>query len=122
MSGRVLLIDDDDTIRDFVRIALGDAGYTVETAEDGRAALDVLARFRPDVILLDVRMPRMDARDFAAAYHALPGPHAPLVVLTAARDAAGSASGIGADAFLAKPFQLADLIDVVRRLSDRGPD
>jgi CheY-like chemotaxis protein len=114
---RVLFVDDDDSIRDFVRLALDDAGFEVETAEDGRAALDLLGRWPPDLILLDVRMPYMDAGDFAEAYRQTPGPHAPLVLLTAARDPADSAARIGAEAHLAKPFRVADLVDMVRRFA-----
>jgi CheY-like chemotaxis protein len=115
---RVLLVDDDESIRDFVRIALSDVGYEVATAEDGRAALDLLSSsFHPSLILLDMRMPRMDGWQFSRAYRETPEPHAPIVVVTAARDAAESAAQIQADAHLAKPFHLADLIQIVRRFS-----
>lgn len=117
MRPRVLLVDDDESIRDFVRMALSDVGYDVATAEDGRAALELLARWQPSLILLDMRMPRMDGWQFSRAYRDTPRPHAPIVVLTAARDAAESAAEIRADAHLAKPFQLAELIQLVRRFS-----
>jgi CheY-like chemotaxis protein len=113
----VLLVDDDEGIRDFVRLALRDAGFEVTTAEDGKAALLLVAELRPAVILLDMRMPKMDGWQFSAAYRQTPKPHAPLVVITAARDASAYAAEIGADAFLAKPFHVKDLVKVVRRFA-----
>ena len=89
MSGsvRILVIDDDESIRDFTHTALADAGYDVVEAADGAVALDLLGTSRPDVILLDMLMPLMDGWEFARRYHETPGPHAPLIVVTAARDA-----------------------------------
>jgi len=116
---RVLLVDDDEGICDFVKMALHDAGFEVATAGNGRVALELLPSFRPAVILLDMRMPQMDGWQFSRAYHALPGPHVPIVVVTAARDAALSAAEVQADAHLAKPFHVMDLLEIVRRLSSR---
>jgi two-component system chemotaxis response regulator CheY len=70
----------------------------------------------PDVILLDMRMPVMDGWAFAAAYRERPEPRAPIVVLTAARDAAQYAGEIQAAAFLAKPFELRSLRRVIAEL------
>jgi CheY-like chemotaxis protein len=114
---RVLIVDDDEGIRDFVRIALSDAGCDVATAADGKAALDVVSGWGPSLILLDMRMPRMDGWQFSRAYRDTPEPHVPIIVLTAARDAAESAAEIHADGHLAKPFHLADLLLLVRRFS-----
>ena len=110
---RVLVVDDDASIRQFLHMALTDRGYHVVTAEHGRAALEAIAEAPPSLVLLDMRMPMMDGWSFAAAYRALPGPRAPVIVLTAARDAAAYASQIQADAFLAKPFTLSDLFRLV---------
>jgi two-component system chemotaxis response regulator CheY len=84
------------------------------TAEHGKAALEAIHEAPPDLVLLDMRMPMMDGWSFAAAYRQLPGPRAPVIVLTAARDAAEYASQIQADAFLAKPFTLSDLFQLVK--------
>jgi two-component system chemotaxis response regulator CheY len=110
---RVLIVDDDLAILDFVSLALTDEGYEVQTAVDGRVALDIADRWPPDLILLDMRMPSMDGWQFAAAYVARPGAHAAIVVLTAAKDAAGIAEEIGAVGYVAKPFSLDDLLTVV---------
>jgi CheY-like chemotaxis protein len=118
----VLLVDDDEGICDFVRMALHDAGFDIATAPNGRAALDLLPSFQPGLILLDMRMPQMDGWQFSREYRATPGPHVPIVVVTAARDAAQSAAEVNADAHLAKPFRVADLIQIVRRFCPQAPD
>lgn len=110
---RILVVDDDESIRQFIEMALADRGYEIVTAEHGRAALERIEAGRPDLILLDMRMPVMDGWAFAQAYRKAPGPHAPVVVLTAARDAEQSANQIVADAFLPKPFDLRSLHDIV---------
>jgi two-component system, chemotaxis family, chemotaxis protein CheY len=118
--GPVLVIDDDESIRDFLTTALTDEGYAVLTAANGQAALDLLADVSPGLILLDMRMPVMDGWEFARLYRQRPGPHAPLVVMTAARDAIDRASQIEADGLLAKPFDLDDLLAVVARFTGVG--
>ncbi len=111
----VLVVDDDESILDFVREALEDAGYRVETATDGGEALELAARRPPDLILLDMRMPIVDGWEFAERYRQSPGPHAPMIVMTAARDAEAIAADIHADGYLAKPFTLDSLLDLVER-------
>jgi len=117
---RVLVVDDDESIRLFVSMALQEEGYDVISAADGAAALQVVEQTPPDVILLDMRMPVMDGWQFAAAYHQRPGPHAPTSVMTAARDAAARAAQIHADAYLAKPFDLDELIRRVDQYASRA--
>lgn len=112
---RILVVDDDEAILEFVKEALADEGYTVLTALDGAEALQIAAQSPPDLILLDMRMPVTDGWQFASAYRAAPGPHAPTIVMTAARDAPAIAREIGADGYLAKPFSLDDLLEVVAR-------
>lgn len=114
---RILVVDDDDSIREFIEMALSDDGYEVAAAPDGQTALDLALKSRPSLILLDMRMPGMDGWKFSRSYHESPGPHAPIVVLTAARDAAASAAEIQADGFLAKPFDLAELVQLIRKFS-----
>lgn len=114
---RILVVDDDESIREFIEMALSDGGHEVRTAADGRAALDLIEGWKPTLILLDMRMPGMDGWKFSRAYREGPGPHVPIIVLTAARDAGRSASEIAADAFLAKPFDLADLLSLVERFA-----
>jgi CheY-like chemotaxis protein len=115
--GVLLIVDDDEAIRTLLRMALEDEGYSVIEASDGSEALDRIQRQSPQLILLDMRMPRMNGWAFAQAYRALPGPHAPILVMTAAQDAAASARDIGAQDHLAKPFELDDVLRAVARLA-----
>ena len=121
---RVLVVDDDPDIGEFVSLALSDQGYDVETARNGADALERIGEHPPDLILLDMRMPVMDGWEFARRYRERPGFHAPIAVFTAARDAEERASEIAADASIAKPFGLDELIALVARLvpMDRDPD
>ncbi|MBI2321571.1 MAG: response regulator [Chloroflexi bacterium] len=112
---RVLVVDDDPDIREVIGVALADEGYEVLTAEHGAAALLRVASSQPDVILLDLRMPVMNGWEFARRYRQTPGPHAPIVVLTAWRDTEDDGNHVEADAFLAKPFRLGDLLSIVDR-------
>lgn len=111
----ILVVDDDASIRELIRMALVDEGYEVQVATHGAAALEVIGRARPRVILLDMRMPVMDGWEFARAYREAPGPHAPIIVLTAARDAAQRATEINAEGFLGKPFDLNELLVLVAK-------
>ena len=109
---RVLVVDDDAGIRDLLDLALTNAGYAVALAEDGAAALAMVEAVAPDVILLDMRMPVLDGWAFTEAYRR-PGRRVPIVVMTAVRDAPERAAQIAATAYLAKPFDLADLLACV---------
>ena len=90
-------------------------GYAVETAANGAEALQSVARVRPRLVLLDMRMPVMDGWGFARAI-AGQGLQLPILVITAAQDAGRWADEIGAVGFLAKPFELMDLLEAVERL------
>lgn len=109
----VLVVDDDSSIRDLIEMALADQGYDVQPAANGEAALEIVHGRPPNLILLDMRMPVMDGWEFARAYRALPGPHVPIIVLTAARDARARAAEIDADGYLGKPFNLDELLVLV---------
>jgi two-component system, chemotaxis family, chemotaxis protein CheY len=112
-GGRILVVDDEASIREMIEIVLSSAGYEVSTAPHGAAALDVVQRAPPNLILLDMRMPVLDGWGFARVYRQKPGPHAPIVVLTAARDAAARAAEIDADGYLGKPFNVDELLALV---------
>ena len=116
-AARVLIVEDDDGIRDLVDLVLTSAGYEILTASDGAAALQVLGTVHPDLVLLDMRMPVMDGWELARRYRAMPGPHAPIVVMTAARDAAQRAAEIDANGYLGKPFDMGELLALVRHLA-----
>lgn len=118
---RVLVIEDDESIRDLVEMILEDCGFEVVTASNGAEALQAIERAPPRVILLDMRMPVMDGWDFVRAYRSRPGPHAAIVVVTAAKDARTRAEEVSADAFVAKPFEAEALVAVVRQQLEGAP-
>ena len=124
MSGskRILVVEDDESIRTFVQMALVDAGHEVVEASNGAAALALLGPAQPDVILLDMLMPVMDGWEFAQRYRQLPGPHAPIIVLTAARDSAQRADEIDATGVLDKPFRMQALLTCVDAATVRATD
>jgi CheY-like chemotaxis protein len=111
----ILVVDDDDAIRQAVSEILDLEGYSVETATNGAEALDVIARGTPSLVLLDMRMPVMDGWGFARALEER-GIQLPILVMTAAQNARRWAEEIGADGFVSKPFDLTDLLSAVERL------
>jgi len=112
----VLVVDDEESIRQVVVAALQDEGYNVLQARHGAAALDQIDRAVVDLILLDMRMPVMNGWEFARIYGQRPGPHAPIVTMTAATDASRWSAEIGATGVLGKPFDIDDLLRAVEPL------
>src|SRR5215211_7460959 len=117
---RLLVVDDDPTIREMLEMVLDSEGYEVVTAQHGKAAFALLDQVRPHVILLDMKMPVMDGWGFLAEYRRRPGAKVPIVVLTAAQDDTRRAGEAGADAYVAKPFAIDDLIGVLDRCIASG--
>jgi two-component system chemotaxis response regulator CheY len=109
----ILIVEDEDDIRDFVAAVLTRAGYAVDVASNGVEALDRVALEPPRAILLDMRMPVMDGWEFARIYYAQSGTPAPVIVMTAAHDASMRASQVQAAGVLGKPFDLHELLSVV---------
>ncbi|MFD8235784.1 response regulator [Streptomyces sp. NPDC059696] len=121
-SGRVLVVDDNKVIRQLIRVNLELEGLEVVTAADGAECLDVVHHVRPDVVTLDVVMPRLDGIRTAARLRADPRTRdTPLAIVSACGHheiEAGLEAGV--DAFLAKPFEPAELVRLVRQLMERG--
>ena len=118
--GRVLVVDDDDVIRQLITVNLELEGFEVATAVDGQDCLAVAKAFRPGVVTLDIMMPRLDGWETAERLRADPDTADVKVVLLSARaQEADLARGsrIGVDAYLTKPFDPDELIEVVRRLA-----
>ncbi len=119
MTHRVLIADDNDQVRALIAAVLGSEGYELRHAADGQAILDDLARRPPDLFILDLHMPGIDGLTILATIRSDPALTATRVLMlsgdTAALDAGWSAQ-IGADAHLAKPFELSALTDTVRSL------
>ncbi|RSM97187.1 response regulator [Streptomyces sp. WAC 01325] len=120
-SGRVLVVDDNKVIRQLIRVNLELEGLEVVTAADGAECLDVVHQVRPDVITLDVVMPRLDGLRTAARLRSDPRTRdLPLAIISACTQyEVDSGLDVGVDAFLAKPFEPAELVSLVRRLIER---
>jgi two-component system chemotaxis response regulator CheY len=117
MEGKpILLVEDDDAIREVVAMLLIAEGYPVQTAPDGAEALRVMERTSPSLVVLDMNMPILDGWGFAAQAKAR-GFDAPILVVTATRDnAERAATEIGAAGYLAKPFKLLELLEAIETL------
>ena len=112
----VLLVEDDDGVRESVAAILRDEGYVVDEADSGWSALARLAHGpRPTLILLDLMMPEMDGIDFRERQLADPALRAiPVVIISARPDVARQAARLHADAFLQKPMSFEELLHVVQ--------
>ncbi len=116
MSGMVLVVDDDEGVRAVMATALEDDGWTVETAENGRTALETLNWARPEAIILDLRMPVMDGLTFAERYREFREPRAPLILISATVSET-AVRATGAVTGLRKPVDLTVLLDTVREFA-----
>jgi CheY-like chemotaxis protein len=114
----VLIVEDDEDIREVIAISLAAEGFDVRLAANGLQALEEVDRETPDVILLDMLMPVMSGWEFKNRYLLTPGPYAPIIVLTAAPDAARRAAEVNANDFIAKPFDLRRVTEIVRRYAN----
>jgi DNA-binding response OmpR family regulator len=122
--GRVLVVDDDEVIRRLIAVNLQLEGFDVSTAVDGQDCLDKVADIDPDVITLDVMMPRLDGWETAVQLRkSQDTAHIKVVLITARaqEDDKSRASHVGADAYLTKPFDPNEMIRIVRELVGRDP-
>ncbi|MER6857481.1 response regulator [Streptomyces pilosus] len=117
-SGRVLVVDDNKVIRQLIRVNLELEGIEVVTAADGAECLEVVHQVRPDLVTLDVVMPRLDGLRTAGRLRSDPRTRdLPLVIVSACSQyEVDSGLDVGVDAFLAKPFDPQELVRLVRGL------
>ena len=121
---RILVVDDDRAVRESLRRSLTFNGYTVDLATDGLDALEKVAATRPDAVVLDVMMPRLDGLEVCRRLRSA-GDDLPILVLTARDSVSERVAGLdaGADDYLPKPFALEELLARLRALLRRAvPD
>ena len=121
---RILIVDDEVTVRMLLRDVLEMEGYEVDEAEDGPAALGLMAQARPDLVLLDIMMPGMSGIDVLAQVRSDAALRdLPVVLLTAAGDDDTTWAGwtTGASLYLNKPFDHVNLLEWVARLIAESP-
>jgi CheY-like chemotaxis protein len=120
-AGRVLVVDDSDVIRSLISVNLELEGFEVLTAIDGQDAIEKVIDLRPDVMTIDVKMPRMEGFDAVARLRADPRTSGlKIAMVTACAQESDLARGqeVGVDAYVTKPFDPATLVRIVRELAD----
>jgi len=120
-EGRVLVVEDDAEIADVLRRSLRGEGYEVRVSGDGVEALDVAAAFVPDLVVLDLGLPRLDGIEVCRQLRS--ESDVPILMLTARTETEDRVDGLdsGADDYLAKPFERVELLARIRALLRRRP-
>jgi two-component system OmpR family response regulator len=120
MSHKILIVDDDAHIREVLRFALGKAGMDTSEAGDGEAALDAVGRNRPDLVVLDINMPRMDGLEVCRRLRA--EGDLPILFLSSREDEIDRVVGLelGADDYVVKPFSPREVVARVGAILKRG--
>jgi DNA-binding response OmpR family regulator len=120
-GGRVLVVEDDEEIADVLRRSLRSEGYEVQTSADGVEALDMAVGFVPDLVVLDLGLPRLDGVEVCRQLRA--DGDVPILMLTARAETEDRVAGLdsGADDYLVKPFERQELLARIRALLRRRP-
>jgi len=110
---RVLIVEDDEPTAQAVGEVLELESFEVRRVRNGADAIDVLRGFTPDVVLVDLQLPVMDGRSFIELYRRRVRPAASVIVMSGRTDARAIAEGVGAEGYVAKPFESADLLKAI---------
>jgi CheY-like chemotaxis protein len=114
---RILVVDDEEGFRDGVADLLNMEGYAVSVARNAVEAVSMLPDFRPDVILLDLRMPLLDGESFLRGIRGLPASRdVPVVLISAKEELPSIATRYGAAGYLSKPFEAPQLLSLLERV------
>src|SRR5437763_15630442 len=114
MAAKILVIDDDESIRDLLRMHLSAAGYEVQVAEDAIAAGYIVLRSPPDLIITDINMPHMDGFEFVAALRADKSlPRIPVIFLTSVEEGEHRGKELGAVGYVTKPVRADRLLSLI---------
>jgi CheY-like chemotaxis protein len=114
MPATILVVDDDESIRELLRLHLSAAGYDVQTAADAISAGYLVLRRAPDLIITDISMPHMDGFEFVAALKADTSlPYIPVVFLTSMEDGDHRGKELGAVGYITKPVRADRLLSLV---------
>ena len=124
-NARILVVDDDQVIQQLLKVNLELEGYAVEVASDGEEALVLFDQFRPDLVLLDIMMPKLDGWEVARRLAGTKGGPVPIVLLSARAQESDVQKGndLGVAAYVTKPFdpiQLLHLVAGIIAQQDRG--
>ncbi|HET8787890.1 MAG TPA: response regulator [Actinomycetes bacterium] len=124
-NARILVVDDDQVIQQLLKVNLELEGYAVEVASDGEEALALFDRFHPDLVLLDIMMPKLDGWEVARRLAGTTGGPPPIVLLSARAQESDVQKGndLGVAAYVTKPFdpiQLLHLVAGIIAQQDRG--
>jgi two-component system chemotaxis response regulator CheY len=121
MAAKILVVDDDDSLRELLRMHLAAAGYEVSTAADGISAGYQVLKNPPDLILTDINMPNMNGFEFVAALKAdTTLPEIPVIFLTSVEDGDSRGKELGAVGYLTKPVRADRLLELVAKHAPGG--
>jgi DNA-binding response OmpR family regulator len=123
MGARILIADDEPNIVVSLEYLMKREGFEVDVATDGEAALEAVASFRPDLILLDIMLPKKDGFEVCQQIRANPEWHGVKVVMLTAKGRDTEVTkglALGADAYVTKPFSTKDLVAQARKLLGLG--
>jgi CheY-like chemotaxis protein len=123
VSGRILIVEDDQELRDLLQIVLREEGFEVESCENGQLAMDRLREGKknhdlPSMVILDLNMPVLDGWEVAARLDADPElKDIPVIVSSASKEQGEKAKKLHADAYLVKPFTTDEILGIVELFS-----
>jgi DNA-binding response OmpR family regulator len=124
VTKRILIVDDEPNIVISLEFLMKREGFEAEIAVDGEAALEAVARSKPDLVVLDVMLPRLDGFEVCRRIRADPDSRSVKVLMLTARGRETEVArglALGADAYVTKPFSTRDVVAQIRRLLGVGP-